>query len=121
MPKVNRTKDDIALAELTMKTADTHADPEPLGKSRRKGLLVPADDLAVGRFYCVHGVKGGPTETWPIFGQSFQIKAINLPFVVGQLVSEPAQRITFDVRYLDLMAVTKEFTDAQRPDNSHAP
>lgn len=55
-------------------------------KTRRKGLLVPADDLAVGRWYCVHGVGG-----------------------------DPSQPVTFDVSRLDLMPVTQEYAEAQRP------
>jgi len=90
-------------------------------KPRTRGLLIQADDLQLGRFYCVHGVKGDPTETWPIFGQSFHVKAINLPFLVGELVSDPTQSITFDVRRLDLMPVTPDFVQAQRPDTSHVP
>jgi hypothetical protein len=86
---------------------------------RRKGLLVHPDDLAVGHYYCVHGVKGDPTETWPIFGQVFRIKAINLPFVVGELVADPAQTVTFDVRYLEYMRVTPDFVKVQSL--SHVP
>jgi hypothetical protein len=87
-------------------------------KTRRKGLLVPADDLAVGRWYCVHGVRGDPDQVWPVFGQAFNIKAINLPFVVGELASDPSQPVTFDLRHLEIMAVTQDYAEAQRPRTS---
>ena len=87
-------------------------------KPQRAGLLVQPDDLQVGCFYAVHSVKHRANE-WPsIFGQSFQLKAISLPFIVGQLASDPAEPVTIDVRCLDLMAVTREFSDAQRRDTS---
>jgi hypothetical protein len=86
----------------------------------KKGLLVQADDLAVGKHYAVHGLKNDPAETHPIFGQAFKLKAVNLPFVVGKLVSDPAHPpVTFDVRYLDFMRVTPDYVKAQAP--SHAP
>ncbi len=86
----------------------------------RKGLLVQPADLAVGKHYAVHGLKHSPAETHPIFGQAFKIKAMNLPFVVGKVVSDPSHPpVTFDVRYLDLMRVTPDFVKAQKP--SHAP
>jgi len=86
----------------------------------KKGLLVQADDLQLGRCYAVHGIKHAPAETHPIFGQSFKIKAMNLPFLVGQLVSDPSHPpVTLDVRHLDLMRVTPDFVKAQAP--SHVP
>jgi hypothetical protein len=87
-------------------------------KRRRDGLLVHPGDLQVGGFYAIHGIKQSPDGWQSIFGQSFQIKAMSLPFNVGQLVSGPARPITLDVRHLDLMTVTKEFCDAQRGDIS---
>jgi hypothetical protein len=85
-----------------------------------KGLLVQPDDLQVGEYYAVHGIKNDPAEAHPIFGQAFRLKAVNLPFVVGTLVSDPEHpALTFDVRYLNLMRVTPDFVKAQAP--SHGP
>jgi hypothetical protein len=82
----------------------------------KKGLLVHPDDLAVGKHYAVYGVKNSPAETHPIFGQAFKLKALNLPFVVGTLVSDPAHPpVTLDVRYQDFMRVTADFVKAQAP------
>lgn len=71
--------------------------------------------------YAVHSVKSEPEQTYPILGQAFRIKALNLPFLVGEMVSDPTQAITFDLRYLNFMSVTKEYVAAQRPDTSHVP
>jgi len=87
-------------------------------KTRRVGLLVRPDDLQVGTHYAVYGIKHRRTDTHPVFGQAFQVKALNLPFLVGEIVSDPAQHVTFDIRYLDLMAVTPEYVEAQKPDVS---
>jgi hypothetical protein len=70
-----------------LKTADT----EPLGEAGTRGLLVQADDLAVGKHYAAHGVKNSPAETHPIFGQAFKLKAMNLPLVVGQAGLRPGE------------------------------
>jgi hypothetical protein len=86
----------------------------------KAGLLVPPDDLQVGRFYAVYGIKNDPAETHPVFGQAFRLKAVNLPFLVGELVSDPEHpALTFDVRHLDLMRVTPDYVKAQAP--SHVP
>jgi hypothetical protein len=91
-------------------------------KTRKSGLLVHPDDLQVGRFYAVHGIKNDPAETHPIFGQSFKLKAINLPFLVGRLVSDPAQpAITLDVRYLEFMPVSPDYVEAQAPSDAPHP
>jgi len=83
-------------------------------KTRKVGLLVHADDLQVGNHYAVHGIKHRPTETHPILGQPFRIKAMDLPFIVGQLVSEPTHPpVTFDVRFLTFMKVSPDFVKAQ--------
>jgi hypothetical protein len=83
-------------------------------KLRKAGLLVQADDLAVGKHYAVHGIKHSSAETHPILGQAFKLKAMNPPFVVGQLASDPSHPpVTFDVRHLDLMRVTPDYVKAQ--------
>ena len=83
---------------------------------RQAGLLAQPDDLQVGKHYAVYGIKNDPAQRHPIFGESFLLKAINLPFLVGQLVSDPAHpALTFDVRSLELMKVTPGFVKAQQP------
>lgn len=98
-----------------MKTTDTHSSPESAAKARRTGLLVHPDDLTVGKYYCVHSLKTGPNEPLPVAGQSFQVLAISLPFFVGQMVADPSQKLTFDVRVLSIMGVGKDFVEAQKP------
>jgi hypothetical protein len=71
--------------------------------------------MEVGQFVCVYNLKQQPNEMAPIMGQSLEIRAICLPYFVGQLLSDPDQPIlTLDCRYLNLMKVTKEFVEAQR-------
>jgi hypothetical protein len=68
----------------------------------KKGLLVQANDLAVGKHYVVHSVKNCPPDSHPVLGQAFRLTAMNLPFVIGKLVSDPAHPpLALDVRYLD--------------------
>jgi len=86
-------------------------------KARRKGLLIQPDDFQVGRFYAVYGLKDGPQEPLPVAGMAFRLHAVNLPFVVGKLVSDPDHPpLTFDVRFLTFMPVSDDFVQAQRPD-----
>jgi hypothetical protein len=81
----------------------------------QKGLLVAADDLTVGRYYCVHSLKAALDEPLPVAGHSFKVVAINLPFFIGRLVSDPTQALTLDVRFLNVMRVTPDYVKAQAP------
>jgi hypothetical protein len=82
---------------------------------QKRGMILAEDDLEVGQHVCVHSLRKNHDEGAPICGQSLQVKAICLPYVVGQLLSDPGQPIlTLDCRYLHLMRVTKEFVEAQR-------
>ena len=83
-------------------------------KVRRTGLIVEPDDLNVGGWYAVVGLKNGSMRPVPIAGMAFRIVAMNLPFVVGRLASDPAHPLTFDARYLNFMKVSDEFWIAQR-------
>ena len=91
-------------------------------KPRKTGLLVQPDDLIMGGHYAVHSLKAAPDEPVPIAGQSFQVAAINLPFVVGKRVSDPTYSpITLDVRFLDFMMVAADFVKAQAPSPASEP
>jgi hypothetical protein len=82
--------------------------------SKRYGILLAEDDLEIGQHVCVYDLKRHPDETAPIMGQSFQVKAICLPYIVAQLLSDASKPIlTLDCRCLSLMRVTKEFVAAQ--------
>lgn len=83
-------------------------------KFRRTGLIVHSDDLAVGEWFAVYGLKNEPDQAVQIAGMAFTITAINLPFVVGRLASDPAHPLTLDSRYLTFMRVSDEFIAAQR-------
>jgi hypothetical protein len=89
--------------------------PNPKQERRTmKGAILAEDDLEVGQHVCVYGLKRAPDEGAPIFGQSFEVKAICLPYIVGQLLSDATKpTLTLDCRYLHLMRVTKEFVEAQ--------
>ena len=54
---------------------------------RRKGLIVPPDDLEVGQHYAVYGLKNGYVEPLQVSGLAFRLVAMNLPFVLGKLAS----------------------------------
>ena len=82
-------------------------------KRNRRSVIVQPDDLQVGTYYAVYGAKG-IHEPVPIAGEAFQVKAINLPFVVGRMVNPQAPpAVTFDVRYLDFMRITEDYAKAQ--------
>lgn len=74
------------------------------------GTLIEADDLEVGQYVCVHSCKQHD-DCVPIMGRSLKIKAICLPFFVGQLTC--GQSVTLDCRYLNMMRVSEEFVKAQ--------
>jgi len=85
-------------------------------KSKSRGLIVQADDLEVGQFYAVYGLKNGPAEEpIQISGMAFRLMAVNLPFVVGRLASNPNPPLTFDSRFLTFMKVSEDYVMAQRP------
>ena len=84
--------------------------------TKRKGLIVQPDDLEIGEFYAVYGTKNGPDEEpIQISGMAFRLMAMNLPFVVGRLVSRPNPPLTFDSRFLTFMRVSEDYVMAQRP------
>lgn len=81
---------------------------------KKDGIVLAEDDLEVGQRVCVYALKRAPDESAPILGQALEVKAICLPYVVGQLLSDPAKPIlTLDCRFLYLMRVTTEFVAAQ--------
>lgn len=87
----------------------------------KRGIVLAEDDLEVGQHVCVYDLKRAPDESAPIQGQALEVKAICLPYVVGQLLSDPAKPIlTLDCRYLHLMRVTKEFVAAQQAESPQA-
>lgn len=86
-------------------------------KTRRHGLIVELDDLTVGNWYAVYGLKNGSEEPVQISGMAFRLLAMNLPFVIGRLASDPASPpLTFDARFLTFMKVSDDFVQAQRPE-----
>lgn len=88
-------------------------DERPL-KRKTVGVMLAEDDLEVGQFVCVYNLKR-TDEGAPIMGQSLQVKAICLPYFVGQLLSDPSEPVlTLDCRFLNLMKVTPEFVQAQK-------
>jgi len=83
-------------------------------KARKGGVVMAEDDLEVGQYICVYNLKRCPDEPESIMGQSLQIKAICLPYIAAELQSDPSKPVlTLDVRYLNLMKVTKEYVEAQ--------
>lgn len=78
---------------------------------RKKGLLLAADDLQVGRLIAIHH---GSRQYRDYRGASLQITAINLPFVVARMVPRPdIPPLTLNVRDCVFMAVTEEYAAAQ--------
>lgn len=91
-------------------------------KKKRLGMIVQADDLEVGQFFAVHGLKNGNDQPVQVAGMAFKLLAMNLPFVVGKLACDPDHGpLTFDTRFLNFMRVTPEYVHAQRPDEKEAP
>jgi hypothetical protein len=83
-------------------------------KPRRNGLIVQPDDLEVCQYYAVHGLKDGSEVQ--IAGMAFKLLAMNLPFLVGKLASDPTHPpLTFDSRFLAFMKVTDDYVKAQTP------
>jgi hypothetical protein len=80
-------------------------------RRKRKGLLLSGDDLAVGCYCTVHHGTNFPPF---LKGESLQVKAINLPFIVVRTVAHlEAPPFTIDIRECALMPVTAEFVAAQ--------
>lgn len=84
-------------------------------KHRKPGLIVHEDDLSVGQWYAVFGLKNGSPQPVGIAGMAFRIVAMNLPFMIGRLAADPANPVTFDTRCLAFMRVSDDFVMAQRP------
>jgi hypothetical protein len=81
----------------------------------RKGLFIQPDDMNVGDYLAVVGCKLHDNPI-PIAGLAFKVTAINMPFLIGQLVQDPSHApITLDLRFLNVMRVTDEYVKAQAP------
>jgi len=79
--------------------------------TRRKGLLLAADDLQVGKLVAIHH---GTRQYRDFCGAILQITAINLPFVVARMVPRPdLPPFTLNVRDCVFMPVSEEFAAAQ--------
>jgi hypothetical protein len=88
-------------------------------KTRSHGTIIQMDDMELGQFYAVHGYKYNAEQPVSIAGMAFKLTAMNLPFCIGKLVSDPSNPpLTFDARYLNFMKVTDEFVQAQRPETT---
>jgi len=82
--------------------------------SSQPGCLVAPDDLEIGQHYAVHSLRQNPGMPLPIAGEAFRLIAVQLPFVVGQLVAQDAP-LTIDLRFINIMRVSEQFAVAQRP------
>lgn len=90
-------------------------------QTRRKSLIVQPDDLEIGEFYAVYGLKRDSDEPVQISGMAFKLLAMNLPFIVGKLAYDPAHPpLTFDSRFMTFMRVTHDYVQAQRPSGETA-
>lgn len=79
---------------------------------KRFGVITP-DDMQIGSNYVIYKVKN-TEEPMDVYGQSFNVKAINLPFIVGKLNMQPKHPpITLDARFVEFMGVDEEFVKAQ--------
>ena len=78
---------------------------------KRKGLLLRADDLEVGRLVTIHHWKDG-RQLW--LGQACEVRAVNLPYAVIRPMRGPGARSrVIDLRLAVLMPITEEFARAQ--------
>lgn len=92
-------------------------------EQRRPGVVLAPDDLAAGQLVTVHhwhdGLGGRPSRsrraaTEYLMGVALRIKAVNLPYLVVQpLNDEKASPVILDFRKAALMAVSREYADAQ--------
>jgi hypothetical protein len=83
-------------------------------ETRASGVVLRPDDLEVGQYVALYSFKPAPNKPSPFHGQAVRVKAINLPYVVGQPTTDPSHApVTLDVRFMNLMRVTEEFAMAQ--------
>ncbi len=70
-------------------------------RTKRKSVI-QADDLEIGQFYTVHGLKNSE-QSVPVAGMAFKLLAMNLRCIVGKLICDPNHApLTIDTRYLNL-------------------
>lgn len=74
-------------------------------------MILAIDDLQVGQQVAIHCWKNGQTH-W--LGDALEIKAMCLPYLVVRFIAqEEWPSVTLDTRQVHLMAVTREFVEAQ--------
>jgi hypothetical protein len=89
--------------------------PPDTKERKRGGLILAEDDLNSGDYICVYDLKHSPEEGAAILGQSMFVQAICLPYIVCQLLSDPAEPVlTLDCRFLHFMKVSEDFVKAQK-------
>lgn len=97
-----------------MEPEDFTPDVDTEETPKRKSLYCQPDDLEVGSFYTVLGLKRHKNRPIPIAGQAFKVTALSLPFMVVELaVPGGHPPVTLDTRYLDFMKVDRDFALAQ--------
>lgn len=74
-----------------------------------RGSILAPEDIKVNDYIALHSIKMH-NEPSPLMGQAVLVTAVNLPF----LVTYAGEPITFDVRYVNFIRVSKEFVEAQK-------
>lgn len=82
-------------------------------KERPKGLIVQSDDLELGEYYAILGLKDSD-QPIPVAGQSFKVTAIYRPFIVVELAVPGGHApVTLDTRLFDFIKPDEAFVKAQ--------
>src|SRR5690242_5361577 len=97
-----------------MENDEFEVDPDfEVSVPRKKGIVLPFDDIQVGDWIAVYRIKDVDTPQ-PIYGQALKVTSISLPFVIGRLASERGQPpVTLDSRFLEVVRVSEEYATAQ--------
>lgn len=78
---------------------------------KKKGLLLRADDLDVGRLVTIHHWRDGGSIG---LGRAYRVRAVNLPYTILQpLGPDSDRRFTLDLRRAVLMPITEAYAQAQ--------
>ena len=86
--------------------------PSGCGKSTLMKLATGLQFPFKGKVQVAGSVVSKPVK---IAGMAFRIVAMNLPFIIGRLASDPAHPVTLDSRFLTFMRVDDDYVMAQRP------
>lgn len=75
-------------------------------------IILSPDDMPDAKYICIHSTKNDEETPQPLYGQAFELKLVELPFVLCRIPGR-SNIVTLDTRFFNLMKVSEEYYKLQ--------